>query len=226
MPGRWHHRRCLRLIQPQRIYPMPQTDHDRAIALAGTLQAADLVRSIARRGQANPEEVDTCLNSLLKIDAASSIEIYGDIRQLRSGLQLLEKQLGNPSDMELTRYAIALLGLERKLSQRTDLLKAIGISLEEIVQNLPHFPINHSNTIARFADIYLKNISTLSPRIMVNGVQVHLNNPENANRIRALLLAGVRAATLWRQSGGTRLTLLLRRNPLLRETRVLLANIP
>jgi high frequency lysogenization protein len=205
---------------------MPQTDHDRAIALAGTLQAADLVRSIARRGQANPEEVDTCLNSLLKIDAASSIEIYGDTRQLRSGLQLLEKQLGNPSDMELTRYAIALLGLERKLSQRTDLLKAIGISLEEIVQNLPHFPINHSNTIARFADIYLKNISTLSPRIMVNGVQVHLNNPENANRIRALLLAGVRAATLWRQSGGTRLTLLLRRNPLLRETRVLLANIP
>lgn len=205
---------------------MPQTDHDRAIALAGTLQAADLVRSIARRGQANPEEVDTCLNSLLKINAASSIEIYGDIRQLRSGLQLLEKQLGNPSDMELTRYAIALLGLERKLSQRTDLLKAIGISLEEIVQNLPHFPINHSNTIARFADIYLKNISTLSPRIMVNGVQVHLNNPENANRIRALLLAGVRAATLWRQSGGTRLTLLLRRNPLLRETRVLLANIP
>ena len=205
---------------------MPQTDHDRAIALAGTLQAADLVRSIARRGQANPEEVDTCLNSLLKIDAASSIEIYGDIRQLRSGLQLLEKQLGNPSDMELTRYAIALLGLERKLSQRTDLLKAIGISLEEIVQNLPHFPVDHSNTIARFADIYLKNISTLSPRIMVNGVQVHLNNPENANRIRALLLAGVRAATLWRQSGGTRLTLLLRRNPLLRETRVLLANIP
>lgn len=205
---------------------MPQTDHDRAIALAGTLQAADLVRSIARRGQANPEEVDTCLNSLLKIDAASSIEIYGDTRQLRSGLQLLEKQLGNPSDMELTRYAIALLGLERKLSQRTDLLKAIGISLEDIVQNLPHFPINHSNTIARFADIYLKNISTLSPRIMVNGVQVHLNNPENANRIRALLLAGVRAATLWRQSGGTRLTLLLRRNPLLRETRVLLANIP
>lgn len=205
---------------------MPQTDHDRAIALAGTLQAADLVRSIARRGQANPEEVDTCLNSLLKIDAASSIEIYGDTRQLRSGLQLLEKQLGNPSDMELTRYAIALLGLERKLSQRTDLLKAIGISLEEIVQNLPHFPINHSNTIARFADIYLKNISILSPRIMVNGVQVHLNNPENANRIRALLLAGVRAATLWRQSGGTRLTLLLRRNPLLRETRVLLANIP
>lgn len=204
---------------------MPQTDHDRAIALAGTLLAVNLVRGVARHGHADSEAFDTCLNSLLKIDAASSIEIYGGIPQLRSGLRLLEQQLGNPSDMELTRYAVSLLSLERKLSQRPDLLKAIGAGLEEVIQNLPHFPINHSNTIARFADIYLKNISILSPRIMVNGVQIHLNNPENANRIRALLLAGVRAATLWRQSGGTRLTLLLRRNPLLRETRVLLANI-
>jgi high frequency lysogenization protein len=46
----------------------------------------------------------------------------------------------------------------------------------------------------------------LSPRIMVNGDPAHLNNPENANRIRALLLAGIRAAMLWRQSGGGRLT--------------------
>ncbi|MEI2772760.1 MAG: high frequency lysogenization protein HflD [Candidatus Competibacter sp.] len=204
---------------------MPQTDHDRVIALAGVLQAADLVRGIARRGQARMEDVDTCLASLLKIDATSSIDIYGDLHRLRPGLRLLEQQLGNPSDIELTRYAIALLGLERKLSRRPDLLKAIGASLEEIIQNLPHFPINHSNTIARFADIYLRNISTLSPRIMVNGVQTHLSNPENANRIRALLLAGIRAATLWRQSGGSRLILLLRRNLLLRETRLLLTRI-
>lgn len=204
---------------------MPQTDHDRVIALAGVLQAADLVRGIARRGQARMEDVDTCLASLIKIDATSSIDIYGDLHRLRPGLRLLEQQLGNPSDIELTRYAIALLGLERKLSRRPDLLKAIGASLEEIIQNLPHFPINHSNTIARFADIYLRNISTLSPRIMVNGVQTHLSNPENANRIRALLLAGIRAATLWRQSGGSRLILLLRRNLLLRETRLLLTRI-
>ncbi len=204
---------------------MPQTDHDRVIALAGVLQAADLVRGIARRGQARMEDVDTCLASLLKIDATSSIDIYGDLHRLRPGLRLLEQQLGNPSDIELTRYAIALLGLERKLSRRPDLLKAIGASLEEIIQNLPHFPINHSNTIARFADIYLRNISTLSPRIMVNGVQTHLSNPENANRIRALLLAGIRAATLWRQSGGSRLILLLRRNLLLREIRLLLTRI-
>ena len=105
---------------------MPQTDHDRAIALAGVLQAADLVRGIARRGQANAEDVDTCLASLLKIDAPSSVDVYGDLHHLHSGLRLLEQQLGNPRDMELTRYAVALLGLERKLSRRADLLSALG----------------------------------------------------------------------------------------------------
>jgi high frequency lysogenization protein len=68
----------------------------RAIALAGVLQAADLVAAIAQRGQAEPEDVDTCLASLLKIDAPSSAEIYGGSARLHSGLRLLEQQLGNP----------------------------------------------------------------------------------------------------------------------------------
>ncbi len=204
---------------------MPQTDRDRAIALAGVLQAADLVRGIARRGQANPEDVETCLNSLIKIDAASSDDVYGGVPRLRTGLQLLEQQLGNPRDMELTRYAVTLLSLERKLSQRSDLLRAVRAGIEDIIPNLVHFPVGHSNSVARFAEIYLNSLSTLSPRIMVSGAPVHLNNPENSNRIRALLLAGIRAAALWRQSGGSRLTLLLRRNPLLRETRRLLASL-
>jgi high frequency lysogenization protein len=203
---------------------MPQTDHDRAIALAGAMQAADLARGIARRGQANPEDIETCLASLIRIDAPSSADVYGGVARLRSGLRLLEQQLNNPRDMELTRYVITLMRLERQLSRRDDLLRLIRAGIEDIVRNLAHFPLDHGNTIAGFADLYLKTLSTLSPRIMVSGDPVHLNNPANTNRIRALLLAGVRAAILWRQSGGGRLTLLLRRNPLLRETRLLLAS--
>lgn len=203
---------------------MPQTDHDRVIALAGAMQATDLVRGIARRGQANPDDIETCLASLIRIDAPSSADIYGGIARLRSGLRLLEQQLNNPRDMELTRYVITLMRLERQLSRRDDLLRLIRAGIEDIIQNLAHFPLDHGNTIASFADLYLKTLSTLSPRIMVSGDPVHLNNPANTNRIRALLLAGVRAAILWRQSGGGRLTLLLRRNPLLRETRLLLVS--
>ncbi|MCU0808523.1 MAG: lysogenization regulator HflD, partial [Candidatus Contendobacter sp.] len=101
---------------------MPQTDHDRAIALAGVMQAIELVRNIAQRGQANADDTETCLNSLLQIDAASSAAIYGGIARLRTGLRLLEQQLEQPRDMELTRYAVGLLGLERKLARRPELL--------------------------------------------------------------------------------------------------------
>ena len=60
---------------------------------------------------------------------------------------------------------------------------------------------------------------------MVHGAQIHLAKPDNANRIRALLLAGIRAARLWRQSGGSRLRLLLRRKLLLQEARRTLASL-
>ena len=204
---------------------MPQTDHDRVIALAGAMQAADLARSIAQRGQADPYAAAACLNSLIQIDAPSSAEVYGGIARLQPGLRLLEQQLSNPQDIELTRYVVALLRLERQLARRNDLLDILRAGITGVVENLAHFPLDHGNNIARFADLYLKTISTLTPRIMVSGSQIHLNNPENAGRIRALLLAGVRAAILWRQSGGRRWQLLVRRNALLREVRVLLAGI-
>ena len=46
---------------------------------------------------------------------------------------------------------------------------------------------------------------------MVSGEPHHLSDPKNANKIRALLLAGMRSAVLWRQLGGNRLQLLLAR---------------
>jgi len=204
---------------------MPKTDHDRVIALAGMMQAIDLVRNIAHRGQADADDFEICVGSLLQINASSSAEVYGGVGRLRTGLRLLEQQLHNPRDKELTRYVVTLWSLERVLTRRKDLMNILSAGIQDIEQNLAHFPVAHSNTIARFADLYLRTLSTLTRRVMVSGAQIHLNNPENANRIRALLLAGIRATILWRQSGGSRLGLLLRRNVLLRETRLLLAEL-
>ena len=77
-------------------------------------------------------------------------------------------------------------------------------------------------TVERLAQIYLATVATLGPRIMVHGEPTLLARPENASRIRALLLAGVRAAVLWRQCGGSRLGLLLGRQRILRAARELL----
>ncbi|MEW8367847.1 MAG: DUF489 family protein, partial [Candidatus Thiodiazotropha taylori] len=60
--------------------------------------------------------------------------------------------------------------------------------------------------------IYAENISTLKPRIMVSGETIYLQNSDNVNRIRALLLSGIRSAMLWRQTGGRRRQLLFSRS--------------
>jgi high frequency lysogenization protein len=204
---------------------MPQTDHDRTIALAGLFQATHLVREIAHSGRLDAEDFETCIASVFKTDAASSEDVYDGLAKLRTGLRLLAEHLLKPSDVEITRYSVALLALERKLGKQPRVMGEIGEGLRTVADKLQFFPLTHDNIIAGLADLYASTISNLSPRIMVHGAQIHLAKPENANRIRALLLAGIRAARLWRQSGGNRLGLILRRKPLLLEAQRALASL-
>jgi high frequency lysogenization protein len=68
-------------------------------------------------------------------------------------------------------------------------------------------------------------LSTFNYRIQVKGEQKFLENPENINKVRALLLAGVRSAVLWRQKGGSRLQLLFSRAKTLQTTTRLLNSL-
>lgn len=204
---------------------MPQTDYDRIIALAALFQATQLVRDIAHLGQANADDVQTCLSSLVQINAPNSEAIYGGLARLRSGLRLLNQHLLQPKDMEVTRYVVALLVLERKLARQPGSLQRIREGIERCVEKLNYFPLTHDNIIATLADIYASHVSPLKPKILVRGEPTHLTKPDNANRIRALLLAGIRAAILWRQSGGGRLTLLLRRKALLLQSQRMLITL-
>ena len=205
---------------------MPQTDQDRVIALAGLFQSTHLVCSLAHTGQYDHDDFMTSLSSLFKIDPDNSAEVFGGLVNLRTGLRLLYEQLHQPRDMELTRYTIALLTLERKLHRNSTMLTSIGDGIRQTRQKLEYFPADHDNIIARLAEIYATTLSTLQPRIMVTGEQRYLTPAENANRVRTLLLAGIRSAILWRQSGGSRWSLLFRRKSLLIEAQRLLADIP
>jgi high frequency lysogenization protein len=67
-------------------------------------------------------------------------------------------------------------------------------------------------TIDQLASLYRDTISSLSYRIQVQGRSDHLKNETIAKQIRALLLAGIRAAVLWHQVGGRRWRLLIYRS--------------
>ncbi len=206
---------------------MKHSNEDRAIALAGLFQACHLVQQVARKGLADAEAMEASLHSLFQIDTERVIDVFGGLPQIAPGLRLAYRQLSGsePRDNELTRYLLSLIQLERKLSSHPQRLQNISQGIQTTAERLVHFPQTHGNILAALADIYAENLSTLQPRIMVSGEPVYLQNPENVNRVRALLLCGIRAAMLWRQIGGRRRQLLLSRNRVIAALEHLLARL-
>ncbi len=200
------------------------TIEERVTALGGLFLATTLVDQIARTGMVDQADFETSIRSLFIESPEETIDVYGTPRMLDLGLRSLIKHLqGGRKDTELQviRYSLGLLQLERKLSKGNNLSK-IGEGIEQAQRQVEHFSICHSSVIAKLADIYSEVVSPISPRIIVKGSDGHLQNPENASKIRALLLAGVRAAVLWRQCGGNRWQLLFQRNRYIQGAQLML----
>lgn len=208
---------------------MQHTHNERTLAFAGLFQAAGLVERCANHGKKIDSFVETSIKSLFKIDTKSVDDIYDGAIHLRFGLKILIKQMGEKSalrNIEVTRYAITLLYLEKKLSKNADMLNVLQQGLDVAQAQADYFSPCHDNVIANLADLYQKTISTLSPKIMVTGDAQRLQNTSNANLIRALLLTGVRSAMAWRQCGGNRLQLLFKRRATHNEAKRILDNLP
>ncbi|WPC03236.1 high frequency lysogenization protein HflD [Pseudomonas sp. MBLB4123] len=194
---------------------------EQLVALGAVFQSAVLVDKLARTGQIGEPALACMLGSLLVRDPKNTLEIYGgDDLGLRDGYRALVGALErDPSSLQRDplRYALALLGLERQLDKRDDLLQIMGSRLDQIQQQTEHFGLVHDNVIASCGGLYQDTISTFRQRIQVQGDMRHLQQPSNASKIRALLLAGIRAARLWRQLGGHRWQLVFSRGKLLKE---------
>ena len=211
---------------------MEANNRNRTIALAALFQCVEGVVQIATRGNVDSELFDSCIHSVLHDSAGSPEALYGGVNRLHTGLRVLMYQLGSgnltpegkPKNIEATRYAVNLLYLEKKLHNDPDMFKQLLAHIEKAQHQLDFFAMTHPNMIARLAEIYSNSISQLGPRIMIKGDQSHLANPDNAAKIRALLLAGVRAALLWRQAGGSRWKLIFARGAMQKEAQQFLKN--
>jgi high frequency lysogenization protein len=197
---------------------MNHTTAHRALAMAGIFQAAYLVQQIARRGSVAETAVAASINSRFQLDPDNAAEVCGGIDGLALGLGSFSEQLdGKHSrrDPELLRYVIGLLYLERQLARRDDLLQQIRHGIESLTEQAQQNGTTQQPVIAALARLYQDTVSTLTPRLMVHGEPTVLADVDTANLIRALLLAAIRAAVLWRQCGGRRWRLLIQRSELL-----------
>jgi high frequency lysogenization protein len=207
---------------------MQHTKREQSIALAGVFQAASLVEQIANKGMANSAVIESSLESLFRFDVDSVESVFGNLAGVGSGLRVLNEQAGafkNGRNLEVTQYAISMIALEKKLSANPKMLEQVTEGLQEIQKSLEFFSLMHENVFAKLGELYKETISTLQPKIVVQGERAYLSNSSNANKVRALLLAGIRAAVLWRQCGGTRWHILFGRKKYLNECRHLLAEL-
>lgn len=183
---------------------------------AAIFQVAKLVQQIARTGQIDETALTTLLSSTLVTSPDEPLDVYGgNIANLRLGLQTLTEQLGDQNkakDPEITRYIVSLLALERKLSKSPKVLASLGERLEQAKRQTEHYPINSETLLASLASIYSDVISPIASKIQISGEPTILKQNINQHKIRALLLAGVRSAVLWRQLGGKRRNILFARS--------------
>mgnify|MGYP003572364243 CR=1 FL=1 len=197
------------------------------LALAGMFQAADLVRQIARQGLLDQAPFDASIQSLLKMNAESVEDVYGGISQIKTGLQVVCGQLGagTQRNMEVMHYVLGMISLERKLIKQENMLAHIQAGIETAQAQVEMYAISHPDIIAHLAQLYTQTLSTFDYRIKVNGERRFLENPNNADKIRALLLAGIRSAVLWHQKGGRRWQFLFSRGKTLRTAQQILEHL-
>lgn len=196
------------------------------MALAGVFQAAALVRKAAVGEHVDEDALKASIHSVFMIDADDVADVYAGADGLRVGLETMLTQLDEGQrDLHTMRIAMSLLRLSRTLTGRDDMLTRVRDGIVAAQRQVDHFGESHATVLAALGDLYANTLSTLRPRIMVAGDANVLQQPAQVERVRALLLAGIRSAVLWHQMGGRQWRLLLHRKQATMLARGLLSRV-
>ena len=188
------------------------------IALAGVAQCARLVDQISKTGSYPMEFLESSIHSLFEFDPDSVEQTYGGLAGVKLGLHNLSSLLASrqsQENREMVRYVFSLLYLERRFAADKEMMAVVRSRLGHTSFRAEHFASHVNDLCHSVSGIYQDTLSKLKFRIKVTGSVQHLQNPQNEDIIRALLLAGIRSAFLWRQMGGRRWKLVFQRKRLL-----------
>lgn len=208
---------------------MAKNYYDITLALAGICQSARLVQQLAHQGHCDSDAMRVALSSVIDLNPDSTLGVFGGSEaNLKLGLETLLGVLNANSrqglNAELTRYTLSLMVLERKLNSAKGALQTLGNRIDGLQRQLEHFDLESETLLSAMAGIYVDVVSPLGPRIQVTGSPAVLQSPQVQAKVRAALLAGIRAAVLWHQVGGGRLQLMFSRHRLTNQAQQILAH--
>lgn len=197
----------------------------RVVALAAAAQCLAAIRQIAIEGSLRDnKQVQRLLSNVLDLNPSSLEQLYPDQTELHWGLETLLQQIG-PSqhkDIEISRYIVALMALERRLTKNSVSITKLTERLQQIQRQRDTFNFANETIVASMAGVYSDIISPLSKAIKITGKPDHLKQPHVQHQIRALLLAALRNVVLWRQHGGQRRHFIFSRQHMVRVAQQLL----
>jgi Uncharacterized protein involved in purine metabolism len=196
----------------------------RVLALAGMLQALQEVRHLAENGRLDQGRLATAMDSVFRLDADSAADVYGGVAPVADGLRLLHNHLsGGTGDAHLPKLGLAVLQLERSFDREADVLDGVHNAISRLSAQAQNEGSTHPDILRELGSIYARYLSPLKPKVMVQGNPHYLGRNDVVAEIRALLLAAVRSALLWRQMGGSQWDFLFKRGDMKRAVTALLA---
>ena len=186
----------------------------RVLALAGASQCAMLAQELARRGHAQPEPLRCALGSILILNQTDPEVALGGVHGVYAGLPDLGRNHPDPPAVERLRYTVALIDIQKRLRRDNAVASHLRNELVHLQdESLDRDPVS-PEAVAAFARVYTETVSTLTPKIMIRGNQQHLRDDDVVLKVRAVLLAGVRAAYLFHEHGGRKWQLFIGRKKL------------
>lgn len=198
------------------------------LALASVFQSALLISQIAEGEAINQAACDASVDSIFTLEAPTTEAIYGQGEGLIPGLKTMVGYLGGDEKFhrqKLPYYVLSMLKLEKKLRQQLNMAEEIHQGLLQIQQQVGDFALSESARLHKIDLLYQDTLSQIKPRIIVQGDQTILTQSDHTSRIRSLLFAGLRAAVLWQQKGGSRWKLVFSRKRYLQQARSFLEQL-
>ncbi|MBT5484775.1 MAG: high frequency lysogenization protein HflD [Gammaproteobacteria bacterium] len=200
------------------------------LALSGVAQSAYLVKQLAQNGMVGQDKLNTLIRSLFISNPKTTEEVYGSVSRLNLGMQVLQEIVrndeGSLKSPDVLRYFLGLMHLERKMMAKKGMLDLIGERLDAMEHlSLEDPDLGNNQLIQELSALYKDTLSTLPFRIQVTGEVKFLKNEEIADKIRAVLLSGIRSAVLWYQLEGRRWHLLIGRKKIDRNLLLLMNKV-
>ena len=175
------------------------------ISLGAIYQACNEIKKIAWQGEININAIEPLINSVYQITSENINDIYINIKRLNTGLDFLRRQLVGDAfsrDAEVTRYFEAIGILIKNMNKEEDIFNKLRQQLTQ--QTMAVEKGNLDDHALFLSNLYLNTVSTVEPRIIINGDNKYLTDKKNAAMIRSLLLCAIRSYILWQQSGGSK----------------------